>query len=86
MTTKRFQGGSTGQQGASTSSSDQRGGSGGSTAAAPKKQFGVSGDGRTYTNARGETGRVEYARNYNPSKGRKFRGTYDKDGNYADID
>ena len=50
------------------------------------KRFGVSADGRTYTNARGETGRVDYARNYNPSKGRRFRGAYDKDGNYADID
>ena len=50
------------------------------------KQFGVSADGRNYTNARGETGRVDYARNYNPSKGRRFRGAYDKDGNYADID
>ena len=50
------------------------------------KRFGVSADGRTYTNSRGETGRVDYARNYNPSKGRRFRGAYDKDGNYADID
>ena len=50
------------------------------------KRFGVSADGRTYTNSSGETGRVDYARNYNPSKGRRFRGTYDKDGNYADID
>ena len=50
------------------------------------KRFGVSADGRTYTNARGETGRVDYARNYNPSKGQRFRGAYDKDGNYADID
>ena len=50
------------------------------------KRFGVSADGRNYTNARGETGRVDYARNYNPSKGRRFRGAYDKDGNYADID
>jgi len=50
------------------------------------KQFGVSADGRNYTNARGETGRVDYARNYNLSKGRRFRGAYDKDGNYADID
>ena len=50
------------------------------------KRFGVSADGRNYTNARGETGRVHYARNYNPSKGRRFRGAYDKDGNYADID
>ena len=50
------------------------------------KRFGVSADGRNYTNARGETSRVDYARNYNPSKGRRFRGAYDKDGNYADID
>ena len=50
------------------------------------KRFGVSADGRTYTNARGDTGRVDYSRNYNPSKGRRFRGAYDKDGNYADID
>ena len=50
------------------------------------KRFGVSADGRNYTNARGETGRVDYARNYNSSKGRRFRGAYDKDGNYADID
>ena len=50
------------------------------------KRFGVSADGRTYTNSRGDTGRVDYARNYNPSKGRRFRGAYDKDGNYADID
>ena len=50
------------------------------------QQFGVSKDGRTYTNSRGDTGRVDYARNYNPSKGRRFRGAYDKDGNYADID
>jgi len=50
------------------------------------KRFGVSADGRNYTNARGETGRVDYARNYNLSKGRYFRGVYDKDGNYGDID
>ena len=50
------------------------------------KRFGVSADGRNYTNARGYTGRVDYARNYNLSKGRYFRGVYDKDENYADID
>ena len=50
------------------------------------KRFGVSADGRNYTNARGETGRVDYARNYNPSKGRRFRGAYDKDVYYGDID
>ncbi len=62
------------------------GGSGGSTAAAPKKQFGVSRDGKTFTNAYGQTSRVQYSRNYNPSKGRRFRGYTDADGNYHDID
>ncbi len=62
------------------------GASGGSTAAAPKKQFGVSRDGKTYTNAYGQTSRVQYSRNYNPSKGRRFRGYTDADGNYHDID
>jgi len=62
------------------------GGSGGSTAAAPKKQFGVSGDGKTFTNASGQSSRVQYARNYNPSKGRRFRGYTDAQGNYHDID
>ena len=60
--------------------------SGGSTAAAPKKQFGVSRDGKTFTNAYGQTSRVQYSRNYNPSKGRRFRGYTDADGNYHDID
>jgi len=59
------------------------GGSGGSTAAAPKKQFGVSADGKTFTNAYGQT---QYARNYNPSNGRRFRGYTDAQGNYHDID
>ena len=31
-------------------------------------------------------GRVDVARNFNPSKGRRFRGVYDRDGNYADLD
>ena len=62
------------------------GGSGGSTAAAPKKQFGVSRDGKTFTNASGQTSRVQYSRNYNPSKGRRFRGYTDAQGNYHDID
>lgn len=60
--------------------------SGGSTAAAPKKQFGVSRDGKTFTNAYGQTSRVEYSRRYNPSKGRRFRGYTDSQGNYHDID
>ena len=62
------------------------GSSGGSSAAAPKKQFGVSRDGKTFTNARGESSRIDYARRYNPSKGRRFRGYTDSQGNYHDID
>jgi hypothetical protein len=50
------------------------------------RPFGVSGDGRSYTNAYGQRGRVDYARSVNPSKGRRFRGYYDRDGNYHDID
>ena len=61
------------------------GGSGGS-AAAPKKQFGVSRDGKTFTNTSGQSGRVDYAKRYNPSKGRRFRGYTDPQGNYHDID
>ena len=68
------------------SSGGSAGGSGASTAAAPKKQFGVSRDGKTFTNASGQTSRVQYARNYNPSKGRRFRGYTDAQGNYHDID
>ena len=30
--------------------------------------------------------RIEYAPRINPSKGRRFRGRYDADGNFADID
>jgi len=62
-------------------------GSGGSTAAAaPKKQFGVSQDGKTFTNTSGQSGMVDYARHHNPSKGRRFRGYTDSKGNYHDID
>ena len=50
------------------------------------RQFGVSADGRTFTNAYGQRSRVEYAPRYNPSKGRRFRGYTDADGNYHDID
>jgi hypothetical protein len=68
------------------SSGGAAGGSGASTAAAPKKQFGVSHDGKTFTNTSGQTGRVDYAKRYNPSKGRRFRGYTDPQGNYHDID
>ena len=30
--------------------------------------------------------RIEYAPRYNPSKGRHFGGTWDAQGNYADLD
>ena len=60
-------------------------GSGGA-AATPKKQFGVSRDGKTFTNTSGQSGRVDYAKRYNPSKGRRFRGYTDPQGNYHDID
>ncbi|MCP9911280.1 hypothetical protein KBZ15_15405 [Cyanobium sp. BA20m-p-22] len=60
------------------------GGSGGA-AAAPKKQFGVSRDGKTFTNTSGQSGRVDYAKRYNPSKGRRFSGYTDPQGNYHDI-
>ena len=48
--------------------------------------FGVSPNGRSFTNARGNTGKVDYANRFNPSKGRKFRGYTDSQGNYHDID
>lgn len=77
MTTKRFYSGSTGQQGASTASA----------APTPRKiPFGVSRDGRTFTNAYGQRSPVEYSRNYNPSKRGRFRGYTDALGNYHDID
>ena len=63
------------------------GGSGGSSGTPQKKiPFGVSKDGKTFTNAHGQRSRVEYSRNYNPSKGRRFRGYTDAQGNYHDID
>ncbi len=69
------------------SSGGASGGSGGSTGTPQRKiRFGVSPDGKTFTNAYGERSRVEYSRNFNPSKGRRFRGYYDKHGNFHDID
>jgi len=62
------------------------GGSGGSSGTSLKKQFGVSRDGKTFTNTFGQSGRVDYAKRYNPSKGRRFRGYTDPQGNYHDID
>jgi hypothetical protein len=51
-----------------------------------QNQLGVSPDGRSFTNAYGERRPLDYSRNFNPSKGRRFRGYYDKSGNYHDID
>lgn len=50
------------------------------------RQFGVSSDGKTFTNSSGQSGKIDYARRYNPSKGRRFRGYTDSQGNYHDID
>ena len=52
----------------------------------PAAQFGVSAGGQNFTNASRQRGRVDYARNFNPSKGRRFRGYTDSSGNYHDID
>jgi hypothetical protein len=49
-------------------------------------KFGVSPNGRSFTNARGETGKVDYSNRINPSKRRKFRGYTDPNGGYHDID
>jgi len=48
------------------------------------QKFGVNG--RSFTNARGDTGRVDYANRVNPSKGRRFRGYTDSQGGFHDID
>ena len=50
------------------------------------QKFGVSPNGRSFTNARGDTGRVDYANRSNPSKRRRFRGYTDSQGNFHDID
>ena len=40
---------------------------------------------RIFTNKK-PPGEIEYAPKYNPSKGRRFRGRYDAQGNFHDID
>lgn len=52
----------------------------------PNNQFGVSRDGRTFTNAYGQRGRMDYSPRVNPSKGRRFRGYYGPDGSWHDLD
>ena len=56
------------------------------SSAASRQPFGVSRDGRTFTNASGETSSVDYAKRFNSSKGRRFRGYTDSQDNYHDID
>ena len=51
-----------------------------------RRTFGVSGSGRSFTDGSGRRYPVDYSRRYNPSKGRRFRGYYDDQGNYHDID
>jgi hypothetical protein len=51
----------------------------------PATQFGVSGDGKTFTNAHGQRSDVQYARSYNPSKRGRFKAYIDADGNDHDI-
>jgi hypothetical protein len=51
----------------------------------PATQFGVSGDGKTFTNAHGQRSAVQYARSYNPSKRGRFKSYIDADGNDHDI-
>lgn len=48
--------------------------------------FGVSRCGKTFTNAYGDKYPIDYSKNINPSKRGRFRGYYDKDGNFHDID
>jgi hypothetical protein len=52
----------------------------------PAGQVGMSSGSQNITSRYGQRGRVDYARNYNPSKGRRFRGYTDAQGNYHDID
>ena len=49
------------------------------------QKFGVNPNGRSFTNARGDTGRVDYANRFNRSKGSRFKGYTDSQGNYHDI-
>jgi hypothetical protein len=48
-------------------------------------KFGVSPNGRSFTNARGNTGKIVYANRFNASKRSRFKGYTDSQGNYHDI-
>ena len=47
---------------------------------------GVNSGGKSFTNNKGERYPVEYSRTYNPSKRGRFRGYYDKNNEFHDID
>lgn len=64
----------------------QGAGSGSSTSGGSGSQYSGSSSGRTFTNAYGKRYPVDYARTVNPSKGRRFRGYTDDQGNYHDVD
>jgi hypothetical protein len=55
-------------------------------AASASKEFGVSAGGKWFTDANGKVGRMDYSPRYNPSKRTRFRGSYDADGSFHDID
>ena len=50
------------------------------------QKFGVSPNGRSFTNARGDTGKIDNANRFNASKRSRFKGYTDSQGNYHDID
>ena len=50
------------------------------------QKFGVSPNGRSFTNARGNTGKMDYANRFNASKRSRFKGYTDSQDNYHDID
>jgi len=47
------------------------------------QKFGVKG--RSFTNARGDTGKVDYANRFNASKRSRFKGYTDSQGGFHDI-
>jgi hypothetical protein len=49
-------------------------------------QAGVNRSGSTFRNAYGQRYPIEYSKNVNPSKGRRFRGYTDSSGNFHDVD
>ena len=48
--------------------------------------FAGSRSGNSSANTYGKSIYVDYSRNYNPSRGTRFKGVWDSHGNYADLD